>query len=239
MPDRTAPPQYSAGDASAYDALAIGGTTYEIGFCEVRRMLGDISGHVFLDFGSGTGRSSRFLHDLGAQQVYGIDHSDEMIRKASARSGEGIVFLKSEGEVPLDTASVDGAISLCVFSEMRRIEDIVRACKEIGRIVKEGGPFVMMSASPRVKGHRFKSFSYATGDDASLDGRTVTCRIVTDAGVLDVQDTLWEEEEYRLSLEAGGFVVEEITYPTGDPAGECSGEETTVAPFVVARGVRR
>jgi SAM-dependent methyltransferase len=52
---------YTDGNAELYGLLGIEGTTYRIGFDAVAKLLGDVSGKTFLDFGCGTGRSARFL----------------------------------------------------------------------------------------------------------------------------------------------------------------------------------
>ena len=73
---------YTGGDAERYGSLGIEGTTYQIGFDAVAKLLGDITGRTFLDFGCGTGRSARFLKQLGARHVYGADHDQNMIDQA-------------------------------------------------------------------------------------------------------------------------------------------------------------
>ena len=70
---------YTDGNAELYGLLGIEGTTYRIGFDAVAKLLGDVSGKAFLDFGCGTGRSARFLRGLGAQHVYAVDHDQNMI----------------------------------------------------------------------------------------------------------------------------------------------------------------
>jgi SAM-dependent methyltransferase len=229
---------YSAEGAETYEALRIEGTTYQVGFDEVKRMLGSVQGQTLLDFGSGTGRSSGFLRALGAERVFGVDHSHEMIQRARQRDEAGVEYLQADGQIPLDVDSVDSAVSLCVFSEIHSVDRMSNACREIGRVVRSGGRFILMSASPFVRGQRFQDFSYAVPEDPA-DGRTVVCRITTEKGVLDVEDTLWEEDDYRSSLVQGGFEVEEITYPTADRSMGLTGAETSVPPFAVIAGVRQ
>jgi predicted RNA methylase len=77
---------YTDGNAELYGLLGIEETTYQIGFDAVAKTLGDIGGKTFLDFGCGAGRSARFLKQLGAQRVYGVDHDQNMIDQALSRS---------------------------------------------------------------------------------------------------------------------------------------------------------
>jgi ubiquinone/menaquinone biosynthesis C-methylase UbiE len=106
---------YTAGTAELYGLLGIEGTTYQIGFDAVAKLLGDIEGKTFLDFGSGTGRSARFLKELGAEHVYGVDHDQDMIDQALSQELDGVTFVLIDVTIPLPDASVDGAVSLNVF----------------------------------------------------------------------------------------------------------------------------
>src|SRR6266516_1104000 len=56
--------------------------TYHLAFRDIPAILGEhVRGRKSVDFGCGTGRSSRFLRQLGFE-VTGIDIAEEMIRKA-------------------------------------------------------------------------------------------------------------------------------------------------------------
>ncbi len=77
--------RYTDGNAELYGSLGIEGTTYQIGFDAVAKLLGDIRGKTFLDFGCGTGRSAGFLKELGAAHVYAVDHDQNMIDQALSR----------------------------------------------------------------------------------------------------------------------------------------------------------
>jgi ubiquinone/menaquinone biosynthesis C-methylase UbiE len=110
---------YTDGNAKLYGSLGIEGTTYQIGFDAVAKLLGDITGKNFLDFGCGTGRSATFLKELGAQHVYAVDHDQNMIDQALSQELDGVTLLRIDGPVPLPDASVDGAVSMNVFIEIR------------------------------------------------------------------------------------------------------------------------
>jgi SAM-dependent methyltransferase len=64
--------------AAAYDELGYGGT-YHLAFRDLPDLLGEhVMGNRAVDFGCGTGRSTRFLQTLGFQTV-GLDISAEMV----------------------------------------------------------------------------------------------------------------------------------------------------------------
>src|SRR5215468_6180374 len=134
---------YTFEGAARYDTLGIEGTTYEIGFDAVRRTLGSIQDKVFLDFGCGAGRSAAFLRSLGAGLVYAVDRDQNMIDRALARRLDGIAFMRIDDTIPLLDESVDGAVSLNVFIEIRTLAEMTRICSEVGRTLRPGSPFII------------------------------------------------------------------------------------------------
>jgi SAM-dependent methyltransferase len=151
---------YTNGNAQLYGSLGIDGTTYQIGFDAVAGLLGDSRGKIFLDFGCGAGRSARFLKELGAQHVYAVDHDQNMIDQALSQALDGVTFVHIDGSIPLSNASIDGAVSMNAFIEIRRIETMTRICAEIARTLRPGALFVLQSASPGAFGHTFRNISY-------------------------------------------------------------------------------
>jgi len=169
---------YTPGGVERYDALGIEGTTYEIGFEAVRRALGDIQGQVLLDFGCGTGRSAVFLRSLGAGRVHGVDRDQDMISRALARRLEGVVFMRIDQDIPLPDESVDGAVSLNVFVEIRTRAEMSRICREVARTLRPGGPFIVESTSPMAFGHTFRSYSYPVSGELR-SGQVTPCIVTT------------------------------------------------------------
>src|SRR5436190_575212 len=92
--------EYSPETAEIYAALGIENTTYEIGFGEVQRLLGDIRGKSFLDFGCGAGRTGELLRLLGARTVYAVDHDCNMISVAQKKLLPGIEFMTISDRIP-------------------------------------------------------------------------------------------------------------------------------------------
>ena len=237
-PDAGGRYSYTAGGAKIYSSLGVEGTTYEIGYDRVRELLGDsITGKVFLDFGCGAGRSTAFLRALGARHVYGVDHDQDMIDLARAAILDGAEFSLIAGTVPLPDESVDGAVSLNVFIEIRTMDAMRRACKEVVRVLRREGVFIVMSASPAAFGHTFRSFGYpATGHLQS--GSLTRCIVTAPGGQFCIDDTYWAEDDYRDALLQAGFTVTAIDYPRPhDPSG-WSTDEATIPPFVVIKAIK-
>jgi len=82
--------------AEAYDKLEFPGTYY-LAFRDLPVIIGEhVQGRKALDFGCGTGRSTRFLRALGFDTV-GVDISEPMLARARERDPEGEYRLVPDG----------------------------------------------------------------------------------------------------------------------------------------------
>ena len=224
--------RYTGGNAEAYGSFGIDGTTYQIGFDAVAELLGDISGKTFLDFGCGAGRSARFLKRLGARQVYAVDHDQNMIDQALAQELDGVTFFYTDSDIPLPDTSVDGAISMNVFIEIRTLDAMTHACAEIARTMRPGAAFVLESSSPQAFGHTFRSFSYPyTGPLRS--GDTTPCIVTAPGGQFAIEDTYWTERDYVDAVERARLTVTTIAYPRPRDPSAWSTDEASVPPCIL------
>jgi ubiquinone/menaquinone biosynthesis C-methylase UbiE len=102
---------------------------------------------ICVDLGSGRGTDVlRLAEEVGEKGfVYGIDVSDEMLKKAERSASKlgvnNVKFIKSELEtLPLEDNSVDLIISNCTINHA---ENKQKVWSEIYRILKKGGRFVV------------------------------------------------------------------------------------------------
>ncbi|HEY0753394.1 MAG TPA: class I SAM-dependent methyltransferase [Ktedonobacteraceae bacterium] len=222
---------YSPDHAHIYSQLGISGTTYEISFNEVSKLLiNHMHGKTALDFGTGTGRSARFLKSLGAARVIGVDHDENMIKQAQASHEATIEFhLIDQQTMPLPDESVDIVMSAHVLVEMRTLHEMQQALKEIARILKAQGMLVVISTNPASLGHEFKSYVYPA-KAAVKSGDLITC-VLKGTEPFEIDDTYWTEEDYRHVFASAGFSNIQAIFPLG--AGEQWLDETIVAPDIV------
>jgi SAM-dependent methyltransferase len=223
---------YTGGDAELYGSLGIEGTTYQIGFDAVAELLGDITGKSFLDFGCGAGRSARFLKALGARRVYGVDHDQDMIEQALSLEVDGVTFVRIDGTIPLPDASLDGAVSMNVFIEIRTPDALRRACTQIARTLRQGAPFILEASSPMAFGHTFRSYSYPY-IGSLRSGDTTSCIVTTPGGQLVIQDTYWTEDDYADAITQAGLTVATISYPRPHDPAAWSTDEASVSPCII------
>jgi arsenite methyltransferase len=112
-----------------------------LAFAEIRE------GETVLDLGSGAGFDA-FLAARktgGKGFVYGLDMTDEMLKKASDNAARGgyknVKFIKGFiEEIPLESGSVDIVISNCVINLSPDKEKVFR---ETFRVLKRGGRMVV------------------------------------------------------------------------------------------------
>lgn len=221
---------YSPENAAIYSQLGIIGTTYEVSFNEMARVLGDLKGRTVLDYGTGAGRSARLLQTLGAQRVLGVDHDPNMIKQAKLNEVNGIEFHQIQDEIiPLDDNSVDAAVTAHVFVEMRSKDEMIRAAKEISRVLKPGGKLVVISTSPDSVGHDYVSYRYKPKTNLK-SGDPITC-VVKAEKPFEIDDTYWTEEDYVGVLRDTGFTKAQVSYPIAQGDGWL--EETKVAPDIL------
>jgi ubiquinone/menaquinone biosynthesis C-methylase UbiE len=237
-PDASDPYGYTPDGAKKYSTFGIEGTTYEIGYDCVGQLLhGGIRGKVFLDFGCGAGRSAAFLKELGAGYVYGVDDAENMIDLAVATNLDGAEFLLIGDAIPLPDESVDGAVSLTVFVEIRTIDAMRRACNEVARVLRRGGPFIMMSINPMAFGHTFRNFGYLATEQLH-SGDIARATLAAPGGLLLIDDTYWTEDDYTSALSQAGFTVASIDYPRPGHPSAWTTDEAAVPPFIVIKAIK-
>lgn len=120
---------------------------------EVHKMiawLGLDPGAKVLDLCCGMGRHSMALHEAGFE-VTGVDLSPVLLREAKKNDPEGrVAWLRADmRELPL-SGGFDAVVNLfSSFGYFERDEEHVRVLKEIARMLKPGGRFIIDYLNPR------------------------------------------------------------------------------------------
>lgn len=92
-----------------------------------------------LDAACGTGRYSKFLHELG-HEVTGVDFSPAMLRHAKTRNRK-IKFIRGNlGELPLANNNFD--LVICTLA-LTHFSDIKQPLTELYRVVRSGGYIII------------------------------------------------------------------------------------------------
>ena len=215
----------------SYGRIVIDGT-WRYGFNEVAEMLGPLHGKRALDYGCGTGRSTRFLSELGAD-VVGTDSNPRMIEVAQRQNQALEYRLIQDGLIPESDGSFDAALSGFVHLEISARDEMCRVDREVCRVLKPRGIYVVLTANPEMWGHQYESFSSSFPPDfAGRGGQKINVQIRTGTGTIEFVDYYWEEADYTRSLETAGFAVEEAKKVV-------AGEKEAPPPFLVIRAAKR
>ena len=194
-----------------------------------------VTGRRALDFGCGTGRSSRLLRACGFE-VTGVDVSTSMIEHARRIDPGGNYRLLEGGDLTaLPAASFDLVLSAFPFDNIPAAgkEGLLRG---IAHRLGSNGRFVNIVSSAEIYTREWASFSTSAWPEnrEARDGDVV--RIVTRGfeAAGPAEDVLCTEEAYAAMYARASLQVEAIYRPLarGDE-GVAWESETQVAPWVI------
>lgn len=225
-----------AARAEAYSRLEFT-NTYYLAYRDLPAIFREhIVGTKALDFGCGTGRSSRFLRQLGFD-VVGVDIASEMIAKARKLDPSGEYNLvKGDDFGDLRNSSYDLVLSAFTFDNIPGFDTKVTLFQSLGAMLKLSGKIVSVVSSPEIYTHEWASFSTKDYPENRLARSGDTVRIIT-TDLVDrrpAEDILWTDESYRDVYSQAGLDLIATYKPLA------KGEEpyrwvneTSIAPWVI------
>lgn len=222
--------------AAAFDQLEFGGT-YHLAVRDLPRLLRDhASGHRALDFGCGTGRSTRFLQRHEFTTV-GVDISDEMVALARTHDPEGEYRVIADGDfATLPAGGYDLVLAAFTFDNIPTRERKVGLFAGLRRLLAAGGRIVNIVSTAEMYTHEWATFTTKDYPEnrAALCGDIV--RIVTKdySDGRPVEDILWPHADYLAVYAEAGLEVLAVERPLATGAEEINwGSETSVAPWAI------
>ncbi len=221
--------------ANAYATLEFA-NTYYLAYRDLPAILADhVIGKRALDFGCGTGRSTRLLRKLGFA-VTAVDVSEEMLRIARTTDPSGDYRL-----VPGDDLSqyalgtMDLALSAFTFDNIPGPRKARIFC-DLRKLLTPNGTIVNLVSSPQIYTHEWASFTTKDfPENAMARSGDVVRIIVTDhEDRRPVEDILWTDESYKTVYGEAGLVPIQMFEPLarGDEP-YCWVNETKIAPWVI------
>jgi SAM-dependent methyltransferase len=225
MPDQSSTATSRTHDYAKYAAdyakLGFEGTYY-LAFRDIPALLEKHArGPRALDYGCGSGRSTRFLKGLGYDTA-GIDISKDMLRQARAEDDTGEYRHIQSAEIPYDDALFDVVFSSFVFIEVSNLAEVLKP---------DGVVAVVTSPVKGINGN-WLSFSYDFPENRRpiKSGDTIKLQIRgTDVVLYDYH---WTDRDYRNAFARAGLAVRTVHTPLGrdDEGIEWKDEKTT--PFI-------
>ena len=221
--------------ASAYAALEFAGTYY-LAYRDLPALIAEhVRGTRALDFGCGSGRSTRFLKRLGFQAV-GVDIAEDMLRIARERDPGGDYRLIDAGGLGgLPQGAWD--LVLCAFP----LDNIPREKKPalvagLAALLAPGGVLINLVSSPEIYVHEWVSFSTKDYPEnrRARSGDRVRIVITDIADRRPVEDVVCSDEEYRSLYARSGLALVTTRRPLGRAEEPFSWvNETRIAPWVI------
>ncbi len=222
--------------SEAYAKLEFPGTYY-LAFRDLPAIIGEhVRGAKAVDFGCGTGRSTRFLRELGFD-VVGLDISEPMLVRARERDPRGEYRLVPDGDLgELEADTYDLVLSAFTFDNIPTMEKKVALFQSLRRCLKAGGRIVSLVSSPDIYVNEWASFStkdYPENRNARCGDRVLIVMLdVEDRR--PVEDIVWTDEGYRDVYERAGLKLIETRRPLAkENDGHEWVNETAIAPWTI------
>jgi len=221
--------------ANAYATLEFA-NTYYLAYRDLPAILTEhVSGTRALDFGCGTGRSTRFLRKLGFN-VTGVDISEDMLRIARAADPSGdyrLVLGDNLNEFAV--GAFDLVLSAFTFDNIPGAMKVRVFC-DLRQLLAPNGAIVSVVSSPEIYAHEWASFTTKDfPENAAARSGDVVRIVVTDhQDRRPVEDIVCTDESYREVCREAGLEMIQMFKPLAkgnEPYPWVN--ETRIAPWVI------
>jgi SAM-dependent methyltransferase len=222
--------------ADAYATLEFK-NTYYLAYRDLPEIIRQhVRGEKALDFGCGTGRSTRFLRQLGFE-VTGVDIAEDMICKAREIDPSGDYRLVSGDDLSaLPHGGYDLVLSAFTFDNIPGRENKIRIFRSLRELLREGGKIVHVVSTPEIYTHEWASFSTKDFPEnrQCRSGDTVKIIVTDHADRRPVEDILWTDESYRDAFAAAGLTPLQKYEPLATGSEPYTWiNETRIAPWAI------
>ncbi len=186
-----------------------------------------------LDLGCGSGRSTRFLKDLGLDAT-GVDVSGAMISEARRLDPACVYVEASPGEpLPFPDQAFDLFLASWVVLEQDTLAALHSLLSESARILAAGGRGLIVTNTPEFYRHRWIScdVDFPENQPPLVSGQQVKACLLPEGVV--VTDVFWTDEDYHHAIRQAGLAVVATHHPQAHHAEDGWLDETKVAPWAI------
>ena len=222
--------------AEAYAKLEFPGTYY-LAYRDLPEIIfKHVKGKKALDFGCGTGRSTRFLQKLGFDAV-GVDIAEDMIKKAKQIDPEGDYRLIQDGDFSqFEEGAYDLILSAFTFDNIPTEKRKVELFERLGGLLKSEGRIVNLVSSPEIYVNEWASFSTKDFPEnkRAKCGDKVKIIVTSIDDKRPVEDIIWPDKDYRETYKKAGLELIQTYKPLAredEPFQWVN--ETKIAPWVI------
>lgn len=169
-----------------------------------------VLGKRALDFGCGTGRSTRFLKALGLNAI-GVDINPSMLAQARCHDPNGQYHLLDAPKLPFPNAQFDFVFQSFVLLEYASLAHMIATFKEVDRVLDANGTVIVITGSEDYYLHDWASFQVDVPTQTPSSGDRV--KITIRDTEIQLFDYYWSDRDYRAVFEESGFEVVEVLQP--------------------------
>jgi SAM-dependent methyltransferase len=222
--------------AAAYAKLEFPGTYY-LAYRDLPDIICEhVKGRKAMDFGCGTGRSTRFLQKLGFA-VIGVDIADDMIKKARAIDPQGDYHLIHDGDFgQFADDTYDLVLSVFTFDNIPTMDDKVKIFRDVGSLLNNRGRIINLVSAPEIYTHEWASFSTKDfpENQSAKSGDKVKIIITDTEDRRPVVDIMWSDEDYQKVFDIAGLEIVKTHRPLANENEPYQWvNETRIAPWVI------
>ncbi len=224
-----------ASRADAYASLEFA-NTYYLAYRDLPAIISEhVAGTKALDFGCGTGRSSRFLQNLGFN-VIGVDVSEDMLRIARTSDPRGDYRLVLGDDLnEFGVGTFDLVLSAFTFDNIPAASK-VSIFSDLQRLLTPKGVILNLVSSPEIYIHEWASFTTKDfpENSAARSGDVVRIIVTDHQDRRPVEDILCTDEAYRMIYRQARLETIQMFKPLarGDEPYKWV-NETRIAPWVI------
>jgi ubiquinone/menaquinone biosynthesis C-methylase UbiE len=195
-----------------------------------------VTGNRAIDFGCGTGRSTRFLSSLGFR-VTGIDISEDMLKKARHIEPSGDYQFVTNGNYDhLGTNQFDLIQSIFTFDNIPGWDNRTSILSGLRKLLKKDGRIICLDSTPELYVNECASFTTIDFPEnrTAKTGDIVRCIMLDVDDRRPVEDIFWTVRDYYRLFEHAGLETEAVYKPLGyDDEPFKWKSEKEVAPWMI------
>lgn len=222
--------------AESYAKLEFPGTYY-LAYRDIPDIvLKHVKGKKAMDFGCGTGRSTRFIKKCGFDTI-GVDISEDMIQKAKETDPAGEYYvIKNNDFGQFQKNSFDLILSVFTFDNIPGAENRIDLLTRISGLVQKEGKIVMLDSMPEIYVNEWASFSTKDFPENRFakSGEKVKIIMTDVEDKRPVEDIIWFNEDYLELFKRSGLRLVESYKPLGKEHEPFKWiNETGIAPWII------
>lgn len=222
--------------ADSYAKLEFPGTYY-LAYRDIPEIIAKFAqGKNALDFGCGTGRSTRFVKKLGFD-VIGIDISPDMIKRAKEFDPNGIYHKINDGDFSfLHQNHFDFITSIFTFDNIPVEEGRLKLLTGLAELINDSGFILLLDSTPEIYFNEWSSFSTKDFPE-NLNAKSGDKVKIIQTDVEDlrpVEDIIWFDDDYQKLFERANLKLLETFKPLGRSDEKINWiNEKEIAPWVI------